>query len=121
MTQDATLWHNPRCSTSRAALARLRAAGLEPRIVPYLETGFAEAELRGLLAAAGLTPPEALRRKEPLAAELGLLAPGIADEAILAAMLAHPVLVERPFVATARGTALCRPAERIEALLPASN
>lgn len=111
-----TIWHNPGCSTSRKALQAIRDAGVEPRVIRYLETGWAEAELHTLLEAAGLTPAQALRRKGDLVAELGLTE---ADDAtILAAMLAHPALVERPFVQSPKGTALCRPLDRLTALLP---
>lgn len=119
MTQNpATIWHNPACSTSRKALDTLRAAGLEPRIIRYLDTGWTVEALAALLAAAGLTPAQALRRKGDLARDLGLLAADVPQETILSAMLAHPVLVERPFVQTARGTRLCRPLDLLVDLLP---
>ncbi|PTX53451.1 arsenate reductase [Gemmobacter caeni] len=111
-----TIWHNPGCSTSRKALQAIRDAGVDPRVIRYLETGWEEAGLRALLEAAGLTPTQALRRKGDLVAELGLAAAG--DATIFAAMLAHPVLVERPFVQSPQGTALCRPLERLTPLLP---
>lgn len=113
----ATIWHNPRCSTSRRVLQDLQAAGVEPEVVDYLQTGWTAGGLRALLAAAGMTARQALRAKEPLAAELGLTAEGVTEAALIAAMVAHPVLVERPFVRTAKGTALCRPAERLAELL----
>jgi len=113
----ATIWHNPRCSTSRRVLEDLRAAGVEPEVVEYLQTGWTEEGLRALLAGAGMTARQALRAKEPLAKELGLTDPGVTEDALIAAMTAHPVLVERPFVRTAKGTALCRPAERLAGLL----
>lgn len=113
-----TLWHNPGCSTSRKALEALRAAGHEPQIIRYLETGWTAEGLTALLAAAGLTPAQALRRKGDLAQDLGLLDPGRSGDEILAAMLAHPVLVERPFVQTPIGTVLCRPLERLTTILP---
>ncbi|NGM44676.1 arsenate reductase (glutaredoxin) [Rhodobacter sp. SGA-6-6] len=113
----ATIWHNPRCSTSRRVLADLRAAGVEPEVVEYLATGWTEAGLRALLAEAGMTARQALRAKEPLAKDLGLTAEGVSEAALIAAMVAHPVLVERPFVRTAKGTALCRPPERLAGLL----
>lgn len=113
----ATIWHNPRCSTSRRVLADLRAAGVEPEVVEYLATGWTEEGLRALLAAAGLTARQALRAKEPLAKDLGLTAEGVSEDALVAAMVAHPVLVERPFVRTGKGTALCRPPERLAELL----
>lgn len=113
----ATIWHNPRCSTSRRVLADLRAAGVEPEVVEYLQTGWTEEGLRALLAGAGMTARQALRAKEALAKELGLTDPGVTEAALIAAMVAHPVLVERPFVRTAKGTALCRPPERLTDLL----
>ncbi len=110
-----TLWHNPSCSTSRRVLADLRAAGIEPRLVDYPREGWTAPGLTALLAAAGLTPRAALRAKEPLARDLGLAQAD--DPAILAAMLAHPLLVERPFVQTPKGTRLCRPPERLLEIL----
>ena len=113
----ATIWHNPRCSTSRQVLEALRAAGEEPEVIEYLLTGWTANGLRALLAEAGLTPRQALRAKEPLAKELGLTGPEVAGKSLIEAMVAHPVLVERPFVRTAKGTALCRPPERLADLL----
>ena len=113
----ATIWHNPRCSTSRRVLEELRAAGAETEVVEYLQTGWTAEGLLALLAGAGMTARQALRAKEPLAAELGLTDAGVTEAALIDAMEAHPVLVERPFVRTAKGTALCRPADRLAALL----
>lgn len=112
------LWHNPACSTARKALEMIRAAGVEPELRLYLQTGWTADSLAALLSAAGMTARDALRRKDPRAADLGLLSPDTPDAAIFAAMLAHPVLVERPFVQSPRGTALCRPLDRLTALLP---
>lgn len=117
-TLSATIWHNPSCSTSRKALEILRSAGLAPQIIRYLDTDWTAESLQNLLTAAGLTPAQALRRKGDLARDLGLLGEEVSDDRILAAMIAHPALVERPFVQTARGTALCRPLERLADLLP---
>ena len=114
---DITIYHNPRCGTSRNTLAAIRDAGHEPRIVEYLATPPARAELQAMLAAAGLAPHQALRSKESLVAELGLDAPGVSDEALLDAMLAHPVLIERPFVVTPKGVRLCRPFDRVLEIL----
>ena len=114
---DITIYHNPRCGTSRNTLAAIRDAGHEPRIVEYLATPPARAELQAMLAAAGLAPRQALRSKESLVAELGLDAPGVSDEALLDAMLAHPVLIERPFVVTPMGVRLCRPFDRVLEIL----
>ncbi|HBI68071.1 MAG TPA: arsenate reductase (glutaredoxin) [Massilia sp.] len=114
---DITIYHNPRCGTSRNTLAAIRDAGHEPRIVEYLATPPARTELQDMLAAAGLSPRQALRSKESLAAELGLDAPGVSDEALLDAMLAHPVLIERPFVVTPKGVRLCRPFDKVREIL----
>ena len=115
---EATIWHNPACGTSRSVLAMLREAGIEPRIVEYLKTPPDEATLRGLLARMGISARDLLRRRGTPATELGLDRPEVGEDAIIAAMLAHPILIERPVVVTERGAALCRPAERVRALLP---
>lgn len=108
-----TIYHNPACATSRNTLAILRAAGYEPVVVEYLETGWTRETLTGLLAAMTMRPRDVLREKGTPAAELGLLDPVVPDEEILAAMLAHPVLVNRPIVVTPLGTRLCRPSEAV--------
>lgn len=109
--------HNPDCGTSRNVVEIVQAAGYAPEIIAYLETGWTRGQLLALFAAAGLTPREALRETKSPAEALGLLAPGVSDEALLAAMLAHPVLVNRPIVATPKGVKLCRPSERVLDLL----
>jgi arsenate reductase len=109
--------HNPGCGTSRNVLAIIEAAGYAPTVIEYLATGWTRAQLLGLFAAAGLTPRAALRTTKSPAAELGLLDPSVGDEAILAAMVQHPVLVNRPIVCTPRGVRLCRPSERVLDLL----
>lgn len=109
--------HNPECGTSRNVLEIIRAAGYEPTIIRYLETGWTRPQLLALFAAAGLTPRAALRETKSPAAELGLLQPGVSDEHLLDAMIAHPALVNRPIVATPRGVALCRPSEAVLDLL----
>jgi len=114
---DITIYHNPRCGTSRNTLAAIRDAGHDPRVVEYLATPPTREELRGLLAASGLRPRQAMRSKESLYAELGLDAPDVSDEALLDAMLAYPVLIERPFVVTPKGVRLCRPVERVQEIL----
>jgi len=114
---DITIYHNPRCGTSRNTLAAIRDAGHEPRVVEYLNAPPSREELQGMLAAAGLAPRQALRAKESLVAELGLDAPDVTDAALLDAMLAHPVLIERPFVVTPKGVRLCRPFERVREIL----
>ena len=95
--------HNPDCGTSRNVVAIVKAAGEDPVVIEYLETGWTRPQLLGLFAAAGLTPRQALRETKSPAAELGLLEPGVSDAQILDAMLEHPVLVNRPIVCTPRG------------------
>lgn len=111
----STIWHNPACGTSRNTLAMLRASGEEPVVVEYLKTPPSRAELVAAFAAAGLNARQAMREKGTPAAELGLLAAD--DETILDAMLAHPILINRPFVFTARGVRLCRPSEVVLEIL----
>ncbi len=114
---DVVIHHNPDCGTSRNVLAIIEAAGYAPTVIDYLKTGWTRPQLLALFAAAGLTPRAALREAKSPAAELGLLAPGVEDETILQAMLAHPVLVNRPIVCTAKGVRLCRPSEKVLDLL----
>lgn len=109
--------HNPDCGTSRNVLEIIRASGAEPVVIPYLETGWTRAQLLALFAAAGLTPRTALRETKSPAAELGLLEEGVPADAILDAMLEHPVLVNRPIVCSPRGVRLCRPSEAVLDLL----
>ncbi|SOE15620.1 arsenate reductase [Hoeflea halophila] len=109
--------HNPGCGTSRNVLEIIRAFAEEPVIVEYLQTGWTRPQLQALFAAADLTPRTALRVSKSPAEELGLTDPSVSDEAILDAMLEHPVLVNRPIVCTPRGVALCRPSEAVFALL----
>lgn len=109
--------HNPACGTSRNVLALIEAAGYAPTVIEYLQTGWTRPQLLGLFAAAGLTPRAALRSTKSPAAELGLLGPAVSDDAILAAMVEHPVLVNRPIVCTPRGVRLCRPSELVLELL----
>jgi arsenate reductase len=108
-----TIFHNPNCTTSRNVLAALRDAGQEPQVVEYLKTGWTEPQLADLFDRMGVTPRQMLRTKDRLAAELGLTDPTVGDTAILRAMVAHPVLVERPIVVTPKGVFLCRPAYRL--------
>ena len=109
--------HNPGCGTSRNVLEIIRAFAEEPVVVEYLETGWTRPQLQALFAAADLTPRTALRVSKSPAEELGLTDPSVSDEAILDAMLKHPVLVNRPIVCTPKGVALCRPSEAVFALL----
>jgi arsenate reductase len=108
-TFPVVIHHNPDCGTSRNVLAIIEAAGYAPTIIPYLETGWTRPQLLALFAAANLTPREALRETKSPAQDLGLLDPGVDDETIIAAMIQHPVLVNRPIVATPKGVKLCRP------------
>ncbi len=101
--------HNPDCGTSRNVLETIRAAGYKPTIIEYLKVGWTRPQLLALFAGAGLSPRAALRETKSPAAELGLLNPEISDAALLDAMIAHPVLVNRPIVATPKGVRLCRP------------
>jgi len=117
-TPSITLFHNPACSTSRQVLAMIRDAGFEPQVVEYLKTPYTREQLSSLLQAMGLGPRAVLRTKGDLAGELGLDRPGVDDETLLQAMVAHPVLVERPIVVTPLGTRLCRPKERVLEVLP---
>ena len=112
-----TIFHNPACGTSRNVVAMVEAAGYRPEVVEYLQAGWTADQLAALFAEAGITPRGALREKEAVAAERGLLAPDASDAAILAAMVEHPVLVNRPIVRTPKGTAMCRPSERVFDLL----
>lgn len=112
-----TIYHNPDCGTSRNTLAMIRAAGYEPAVVEYLKTGWSRSGLDALLEDTGLRPRELLREKGAPAADLGLLDPGVDDETIIQAMLAHPILVNRPIVATPLGVKLCRPSEVVLTLL----
>lgn len=108
-----TIFHNPACGTSRNTLAAIRQTGVEPVVVEYLKAGWTKAQLQDLLGKLALRPRDILRVKGALAAELGLTDPSASDDAILDAMVAHPVLVERPIVQSPRGTVLARPSERV--------
>lgn len=109
--------HNSSCGTSRNTIELVRASGEEPVIIEYLKEGWTRPQLLALFAAAGLTPREALRTSKSPAEELGLTNPEVDDETILAAMLEHPVLVNRPIVASPKGVRLCRPSELVLDLL----
>lgn len=111
------IYHNPACGTSRNVLAIIEAAGEAPTVIDYMQTGWTRPQLLGLFAAAGLTPRTALREAKSPAADLGLLNEGVSDDTILDAMLAHPVLVNRPIVCTRKGVRLCRPSETVLNLL----
>jgi arsenate reductase (glutaredoxin) len=111
------IYHNPDCGTSRNVLAIIEAAGYTSTVIEYLKTGWTEPQLLGLFAAAGLTPRTALRETKSPASELGLLNSDVTGEAILSAMVEHPILVNRPIVCTPKGVRLCRPSETVLDLL----
>ena len=112
-----TIYHNPDCGTSRNALAMIEAAGYRPEVIEYLKAGWTRPLLDQLLAALGTRPRALLREKGTPAAELGLLGQDVPDDAILDAMIAHPILVNRPIVVTPKGAKLCRPSEEVLDLL----
>ena len=111
------IFHNPVCGTSRNALAMIQAAGYEPAVVEYLEAGWTREQLVHLLSEMQAVPRDILREKGTPAAELGLLDPNVSDDALLAAMVEHPILVNRPIVVTPKGVKLCRPSEVVLELL----
>jgi arsenate reductase len=117
MADEVVIFHNPACSTSRKALEAIREAGREPKVVEYLKTGWTRPQLKALFAKMGVRPAEALRTRNTGAEALGLTAPGAPDDKIIDAMVAEPVLVERPIVETAKGAVLARPVEKLHALL----
>lgn len=114
----ATIYHNPDCGTSRNTLTLIRHVGIEPTVIEYLKTPLSREQLIKLIDEAMLKPREALREKGTPFAELGLSEAGITDDVILDAMLKHPILINRPFVVTPRGTRLCRPSEVVLDILP---
>ena len=113
----ATIYHNPLCSTSRKTLEILREADIDVTIVEYLATPPTRAELDRLYRRANLTPQRGLRSKEQIADELGLTRPGASDDSILDAMVAFPILIDRPLVETAKGVRLCRPQDLVREIL----
>jgi arsenate reductase len=115
---NITIYHNPECGTSRNTLALIRNTGVEPEVIEYQKQPPSLATLARLIADSGLTVREAIRQKGTPYAELGLDAPGLSDEQLLDAMLAHPILINRPFVVTPNGTRLCRPSELVLDILP---
>jgi arsenate reductase len=112
-----TIYHNPDCGTSRNALEAIRTAGHDPRVVEYKKTGWTRPQLEQLFGQMNVRPRELLREKGSPAAELGLLEEGVSDDAILDAMVEHPILVNRPIVLTPKGARLCRPSETVQVLL----
>lgn len=117
---NVTIYHNPDCGTSRNVLALIRNAGIEPMIIEYLKNPPSRERLIELIRKAGLSVREALREKGAPYAELGLGDPALSDEFLLDAMMAHPILINRPFVETPLGVRLCRPSEVVLEILPAS-
>jgi arsenate reductase (glutaredoxin) len=115
---DVTIYHNPACGNSRAALERIRSAGIEPTVIEYLKHPPDHAALPGLLRSMGLRPRQLLREKERVYTDLGLQADHFSDEELIAYMIAHPILMNRPIVVTPRGVRLCRPPETVLEILP---
>lgn len=115
---DITIYHNPRCGTSRNTLAMIRNSGEEPTVIEYLKTPPSRERLVELIAAAGLGVRGIIRAKEALFTELGLTDPAKTDDELMDAMMAHPVLINRPIVVTPLGTRLCRPSEVVLDILP---
>ena len=116
---DVIIYHNPDCGTSRNVLGLIRNAGIEPHVVEYLKTPPSRALLVQLIDRAGITPRELLREKGTPYAELGLGDASLSDDALVDAMMAHPVLINRPLVVSPLGVKLCRPSEAVLDLLPA--
>jgi len=118
MDAPVTIYHNPKCSTSRKVLGMIEEAGHTPRVIEYLKTPPDRATLTALLKRMGTGPRGLLRRKGTPFDELGLGDASKTDEELIDAILAHPILIERPVVVTAKGAAICRPVERLADLLP---
>ena len=115
---DITIYHNPRCGTSRNTLAMIRNTGAEPNVIEYLKNPPTRETLVALIAAAGLGVRGIVRAKEAVFTELGLDDPAKTDEELIDAMMAHPILINRPIVVTPLGTRLCRPSEEVLDILP---
>jgi arsenate reductase len=118
---DAIIYHNPDCGTSRNTLAMIRNAGIEPHVIEYLKTPPSRALLRQLIARMGISVREAVRDKAAPYAELRLDNPVLTDDQLLDAMMAHPILINRPIVVTPKAVRLCRPSELVLDLLPAQH
>jgi len=116
---DIVIYHNPECGTSRNALAMIRNAGIEPHVIEYLKTPPSRVLLVELIARAGIPPRALLREKGTPFAELGLANAALSDDVLIDAMMAHPVLINRPLVVSPLGVKLCRPSETVLDLLPA--
>ena len=119
MTTDIIIYHNPECGTSRNTLAMIRNAGIEPHVVEYLKTPPSRALLEQLIERAGIAPRDLLREKGTPYADLGLGDPSLDDGALIDAMMAHPILINRPLVVSPLGVKLCRPSEEVLDLIPA--
>lgn len=117
MSTDVIIYHNPECGTSRNTLAMIRNAGIEPHVIEYLKTPPARALLENLIARAGMTPRDLLREKGTPFADLGLDDLTLSDEQLINAMMAHPILINRPLVVSPLGVKLCRPSEAVLDLL----
>ena len=117
MTFPIVIHHNTDCGTSRNVLAIIRAAAYESTVIEYLVEGWTRPQLLALFAAANITPQQALRIVRSPAEEMGLTAPGVGEDQLLDAMVAHPILVNRPIVCTPKGVCLCRPSEVVLDLL----
>jgi arsenate reductase len=115
---DVTIYHNPQCGTSRNTLALIRDAGIEPQVIEYVREPLRRDELAELIARMGVPVRSVLREKGTPFAELGLADESLSDDALLDAMVAHPILINRPIVATPLGAKLCRPSETVLDLLP---
>jgi len=115
---DITIYHNPRCGTSRNTLAMIRNSGVEPTVIEYLKIPPSREQLVALIAAAGLGVRGIMRAKEAMFSELGLADPAKTDGELIEAMMTHPILINRPIVVTPLGTRLCRPSERWLDCLP---
>jgi arsenate reductase len=114
---DVVIYHNPECETSRETLAKIRAAGIEPKVMEYLKDGWTKSQLKDILAKLGKRPRDILHLEEDQAHEDIINNPNSTDDEILDAMIGHPILVERPIVITPRGAVLARPADLVEPLL----
>jgi arsenate reductase len=114
---SVTIYHNPVCGTSRKTLEAIRAAGVEPEVIEHIKQPPSRDALKAMIAKAGISVRQAMRNKGDLYLELGLADASLSDEALLDAMMAHPVLIERPFVVTAKGVRLCRPSELVQEIL----
>lgn len=114
---SVTIWHNPKCGTSRKVLEMIRAKGIEPTIIDYVKNPPSVAAIKAVLKEMGAKPRDLLRRRGTPYDELGLADGTLGDAALIAAMHAHPILIERPVVRTPKGTRLCRPPERLKDIL----